>query len=152
MRVALDTNLLAYAEGVNADGRTEASRRLLQVLPQATVVIPVQALGELFVVLVRKGGRSRTAARDAIQAWTDAFAVADTAATTLARAADLAADHHLALWDAIMMAAAAEAGCRLLLSEDLQDGFCWSGVTVANPFAPAPHPLLASLMAGGAPR
>ncbi|WP_205963481.1 PIN domain-containing protein [Roseicella aquatilis] len=30
---------------------------------------------------------------------------------------------------------AAEAECRLLLSEDIQDGFTWRGVTVRNPFA-----------------
>ena len=35
---------------------------------------------------------------------------------------------------------------RLLLSEDLQDGFTWRGVTVANPFSASPHPLLAGLL------
>jgi hypothetical protein len=33
------------------------------------------------------------------------------------------------------LAVAAKGSCRLLLSEDLQDGFSWRGVTVANPFA-----------------
>ncbi len=41
-----------------------------------------------------------------------------------------------------MFGAAAEAGCRLLLSEDLQEGFTWGGVTVVNPFAATVHPLL----------
>ena len=41
-------------------------------------------------------------------------------------------------------AVAADAGCRLLLSEDLQDGFTWRGVTVVDPFADKPHPLLAA--------
>jgi hypothetical protein len=35
---------------------------------------------------------------------------------------------------------------KLLLSEDMQDGFVYRGVTVANPFAERIHPLLASLM------
>jgi predicted nucleic acid-binding protein len=46
-----------------------------------------------------------------------------------------------------VLAAAAEAGCRLLLSEDLQDGFTWQGVTVTNPFAPTLHPILVGLLA-----
>jgi predicted nucleic acid-binding protein len=50
--------------------------------------------------------------------------------------------HQLAFWDAIVLSAAADANCRVLLSEDLQDGFTWSGVTVVNPFAATPHPLL----------
>jgi hypothetical protein len=45
------------------------------------------------------------------------------------------------------MSAAADARCRLLLSEDLQDGFTWTGVTVVNPLAHSTHPLLRALIA-----
>jgi hypothetical protein len=38
----------------------------------------------------------------------------------------------------------------LLLSEDLQDGFSWAGVTVTNPFAATCHPLLEDALLGGA--
>jgi predicted nucleic acid-binding protein len=64
----------------------------------------------------------------------------------LIAAADLAATHRLGIWDSIMIAVAAENGCQLLLSEDLQDGFIWSGLTGANPFAAVPHPLLTALL------
>jgi predicted nucleic acid-binding protein len=60
VKVALDTNVLAYAEGVNAGTRREAALDLIRKLPQEVVVLPVQVLGELFNVLVRKGGRSRS--------------------------------------------------------------------------------------------
>jgi hypothetical protein len=50
-------------------------------------------------------------------------------------AADLATDHQLGIWDSVILSAAAEAGYRLLLSEDLQEGFTWKGVTVTNPFS-----------------
>lgn len=42
----------------------------------------------------------------------------------------------------VIVAVAAEAGCRLLISEDLQDGFTWAGLTIVNPFAQPVHPLL----------
>jgi hypothetical protein len=45
-----------------------------------------------------------------------------------------------------MLSAAADARCRLLLSEDLQNSFTWSGVTVVNPFAQTKHPLLDALL------
>ena len=61
-------------------------------------------------------------------------------------ATDLASDHGLTIWDSVVLAASAEAECRLLPSEDLQEGFTWRGVTVTNPFAPALHPLLAVLL------
>jgi predicted nucleic acid-binding protein len=38
-------------------------------------------------------------------------------------------------WDALLMATAAEGGCSLILTEDLQDGFMLGGVEIHNPFA-----------------
>jgi hypothetical protein len=35
------------------------------------------------------------------------------------------------------------------LSEDLQEGFTWGGVTVINPFASPQHPLLQALLEEG---
>lgn len=66
MRVALDTNVLAYAEGVNGIEKRDIVLELVRNLPQEAAVIPVQVLGELFNVLVRKAGRSRADAREAI--------------------------------------------------------------------------------------
>jgi predicted nucleic acid-binding protein len=146
MRVALDTNILAYAEGLNGIPNRQAAIDLLQKLPQEVLVIPVQALGELFNVLVRKAGRSPHAARAAILSWQDSFSVAETSTKVMIVAADLASQHQLGIWDSVILATAAEAGCRLLLSEDLQDGFTSAGVTVANPFAASLHPLLAVMV------
>lgn len=47
----------------------------------------------------------------------------------------------------MILSAAAEAGCRLLLSEDMQSGFTWAGTTIVDPFAAETHPLLATLKA-----
>ncbi len=146
MKVALDTNILAYAEGVNGVERKKAALDLVQRLPPDSVVLPAQALGELFHVLVRKAGRSPAKARTAILSWNDAYPVIDTTAAVMLAATDLATDHHLSIWDAVILTAAAEAGCRLLLSEDLHDGFTWSGLTVRNPFASPPNRLLQAIL------
>ena len=53
MRVALDTYVLAYAEGINGPAMKKTALELVSKLPQASVVLPVQTLGELFQVLVR---------------------------------------------------------------------------------------------------
>lgn len=146
MRVALDTNILAYAEGVNGAARRDTVLDLLRRIPQDAVVIPVQVLGELFNVLTRKAGRSRSQARAALLGWQDSFALAGTSAETMLAAADLATDHRLGIWDSVILSVAARAGCRLLLSEDLSDGFTWGGVTVADPFAARPHALLGAMI------
>ena len=146
MRVALDTNVLVYAEGANGAARRDAALDLVERLPPGVTVLPAQTLGELFNVLVRKAGRPAASARTAILNWRDAFPVVDTSASVLARAADVATDHRLSIWDAVILSAAADAECRLLLSEDLQEGFTWSGVTVTNPFATPRHELLEALL------
>ena len=145
MRVALDTNILAYAEGVNGAPMRKAALELVQRLPEGTTLLPVQTLGELFNLLVRKARRPPAKARKAILSWQDAFPLIETSAQVMLAAADLATDHQLSIWDSVILSAAAESGCRLLLSEDLQEGFTWKGVTVTNPFAPSKHELLTVL-------
>ena len=146
MRVALDTNILAYAEGVNGAGMKQAALELVEKLPNGAVLLPVQTLSELFNLLVRKAGREPTKARKAILGWRDAFSLIETSAEVMLAATDLATDHQLGIWDAVILSATAEAGCRLLLSEDLQEGFTWKGVTVTNPFSARKHELLTALL------
>jgi len=146
VKLALDTNVLAYAEGVNSAEKRAVVLELLRNIPQETAVVPVQVLGELFNVLVRRAGRSPQEARDALLSWRDAFPVAGTTPEMMMMAVDLAADHRFGIWDAVNLSAASQTGCRLLLSEDLQDGFTWGGLTVVNPFASPRHPLLNALL------
>ena len=147
MRVALDTNILAYAEGVNGAAMKETALELVEKLPEGAALLAVQTLGELFNLLVRKAGRAPAKARRAILNWQDAYPLIETSGEVMLAAADLATDHQLSIWDAVILSAAAEAGCRLFLSEDLQEGFTWKGVTVTNPFATPKHELLAALLA-----
>jgi predicted nucleic acid-binding protein len=105
--VALDTNILACAEGVNGAECREQAARILENLAGDTIVVPAQALGELFTLLVRKTGRPVADARAAVLGWHDAFPVADTSSAVLLDAKELAVGRRFALWDAIVLAAAA---------------------------------------------
>ena len=150
-RVALDTNILAYVAGVNRHpddaAKIDASRTLLKRLRgSASLVVPVQVMGELFVVLTRAGA-SRGDARATVLRMTEAFGAADSSASALFSALDLVAAHQLQFWDALILNAAAEAGCTLLLSEDMSNGFSWRGVTVLNPLAATTDDRLARLYA-----
>ena len=49
-------------------------------------------------------------------------------------AIDLHRLHAISFWDALIVRAAAAAGCQVLLTEDLQDGQVFEGVRVENPF------------------
>jgi predicted nucleic acid-binding protein len=150
-RVALDTNVLVYSEGIErsaADaGKVARSRELIRalVLSETQWLVPAQAFAELHSVLVRRGGLSPMQASARVRSLRDLCQTAPTGAETLGLALGAADEHHLQIYDAIIMAAAAESRCDLLVSEDLHDGFVWRGVTVTNPFGPSPDARLARL-------
>jgi predicted nucleic acid-binding protein len=126
----IDTNVLIYAQGAGAKG--DAARDAIL----AGGVISVQVLNEFAAVLRRK----------LRQDWQDvAAAVADVRAAldpvrpigvdTHEAALALAKDNGFGFYDALIVAAAIEAGCDLLLTEDLQAGRRIGNLTIANPFA-----------------
>lgn len=51
------------------------------------------------------------------------------------RAVELKTLFQLSFWDASIIAAAESAGCRHLISEDLNGGQAFGGIRVVNPFA-----------------
>ena len=148
MRVALDTNVLAYAEGLGDEVRCHMAGELIAQLNPTHAVVPVQVLGELSRVLTSKLKKSSADARELLLSWSDAVVVADTTWTAFQSAMDLSVDHQISMWDALIFAVAAENKCRLLVSEDFQNGFTWHGVTVVNPFEPKakPYKLLSMIL------
>ncbi|WP_058616579.1 PIN domain-containing protein [Tepidimonas taiwanensis] len=146
MRIALDTNVLAYAEGVRDERRCRLAIDWIERLPTDGVVLPAQTLGELARVLIGKAKRSTDQTRLAVLDWADSYEVADSTWRAFQSALDLVVDHGLSMWDALVLAVAAENRCRVLLSEDLQHGFTWRGVTVVNPFLEPTPPLLQALV------
>jgi predicted nucleic acid-binding protein len=120
---------------------------LVERLPLGEVIIPAQTLGELSRVLRSKAKRSAEDTRSAVLSWADTFSVADSTWPAFQAALDLNVDHKLQIWDALILAVAAEQHCRILLTEDMRAGFTWRGVTLANPFATEQDPLLEQLLA-----
>ena len=106
-------------------------------------------MGELYRVLTGKAKRDPSDVREAILSWADSYEIADSSWVAFQSALDLAADHGLQIWDALILSVAADNRCRLLLSEDLQNGFTWRGVTVVNPFVAPLSPLLSNILATG---
>lgn len=145
--IAVDTNVLVYAEGIDDQTRKVLARQILSQIPREQFVISVQTIGEMYNVLTRRGV-PREEARQRALGWKESLTVQETSASLMDTAVEVATAHRLRVWDALVLAAAAEARCDVLLSEDFQDGFAWRGVTVLNPFAEKPHKMLAKLLRG----
>lgn len=149
-RVALDSNILAYLAGlvrVAEDHPKIARVRVLigQLSMSASLIAPTQTLGELFIVL-RRGGASADDARAVLIEFAETFGTSASEIRTVLSAADLVVDHKLQFWDALIITAAADAGCTPLLSEDMQNGFVTRGLTIVNPLALHLHGKLQALL------
>jgi predicted nucleic acid-binding protein len=98
-------------------------------------VISVQVLNEFTNVLRRKLGRDWNEIEEAIEDIRAVLAPArPVTIDTHASAVTLSREHGFSFYDALIVASAVEAGCDLLLSEDLQHGRTVAGVAIQNPF------------------
>lgn len=124
-----DTNILVYLVA-NDPLKAQTSRDLLA----RGGTISVQVLNEFASVCLGKRGLDW----DTLDALLDGFRanlrVEALTQETQSRAMQLARRHRLAVYDATIIAAAAQAGCGLLYSEDLQHGATIAGVEIRNPY------------------
>jgi predicted nucleic acid-binding protein len=146
MRYAVDTNILAYADGVDGQMLSDRAFGILNQLSSHEMLLPVQVLGELFRVLRKKGLKSPFERDLAIRRWIKMSVLIETDLAIFEDALLLTHDHQFDIWDAVILSASASARCQILLTEDMKDGFVWRGTTVCNPFAEKLHPLLASVL------
>jgi len=98
-----------------------------------TGVLSLQVLQEYFAVATKKLGISAVAARRRI-ALLRQLDVITLEVEDLLGAIDLHRLHGFSIWDALVIRAASNGGCRVLYSEDLQDGRRIDGLEVVNPF------------------
>lgn len=133
-RVFLDTNVLVYADDLDAgDKRTRAQALLRQLITDSRAVISTQVVQEFFVAITRKLGVEAAVARKKVELLLRLDVVLVRPELVLA-AIDLHRLHGLSFWDALIVRSAASAGCGRLLSEDLSHGQVIEGVRIENPF------------------
>jgi predicted nucleic acid-binding protein len=145
-RAAVDTDVLVYAEGSGDDRRQDLAIEWMGKLNSVGYVLPVQVAGEFLRVQRKKLRRTALDSIAALKSLALQVQLAPTTAEAFAAAQDAVAQRGFDIWDAIVLSVASENKCAILLSEDMQDGFVWRGVTVCNPFAEKLHPLLASAL------
>jgi predicted nucleic acid-binding protein len=98
-------------------------------------VISAQVLNEFTNVARRKRQRDWSDIERAISVIRARFPdIMPLTADTHAAALDLARDHGLAFYDALIVAAAIEGKCDILYSEDMQNGRTIGGLAIVNPF------------------
>jgi len=125
-----DTNILVYAFASNDPRSTRAESLIAQ-----GGVIGVQVLNEFTNVTRRKLRWQWSQIEASLAVVEELFGpVAPLTTAIHAKGVELARDRGLSVYDALIVAAAQDAGCQLLFSEDLQHGQKFGTLTVENPF------------------
>ena len=134
MRLTFDSNILVYAADATAGDRHLGAVDLIARATGADCVQTLQSLSEFFSVATRKCGLPADQAMAFVDDWRTVFPVRAADESTLASAMEAVRDHKFSFWDAMILTVARQAGCRLLISEDLHDGQVLHGLKILNPF------------------
>lgn len=129
----VDTNVWVYA--VDGQDRRKQALARAALADRSDLVISAQILSEFFVTVTRKLARpvSPPVAREMVDRLARLPVVA-LDAHHVGAAIDGSAAWGISYWDALVIAAAASAGCVRILSEDLADGATYGSVVVESPF------------------
>jgi len=143
-RVALDSNILIYAE---LEPDSVKGKRAADLILRAAQdgVIPVQVLGEFLRFVQRRMPAAFEEAIRQASIYQAAFLTPPSTDAIINKAAELARTHHMQFWDCVVCAASADGGAKVLLTEDMQDGRILDGLRLTNPFVDANAAAIESL-------
>ena len=131
----IDTNILLYAVCPGTHDRPKAEKAR-DILRRDNLALSVQVLQEFYVQATRPTRAQSLSHADAaalISLWLR-FHIVELSVPLMQSALRLKDRYQTSYWDAAILAAASTAGCKELLSEDLNPGQSYNAVRVINPF------------------
>ncbi len=135
VRSFIDTNVLIYADASDAGAKQQRAAALIRMhMAAGSGVVSTQVLQEYVSAGLRKLALPVDLIRERIDFFVG-FEVVPATASMISRAIDIGARWKLSFYDALIVEAAKQSGCAVLLTEDLQTGASIAGVRIVNPFA-----------------
>jgi len=127
-----DTNLLVYLYS------TDPKSAIIENLIRAHfdhICVSTQVLNELYSVLTRKHLKTKEETQTIINDLIENYTIYCLDEQCIKRGIAIHIQYHFSYWDSLIIAAAFEAGCTTLYSEDLQHKQIIEGtLTILNPF------------------
>lgn len=134
--VCVDTNIWVYALAAEqSNDPNKKARAKASIKSAGQITITPQIINELGFVMIRKYAWSNDDLQTVIEDLLKRCTLHIPSSFWHIHALQLRKDYRLSYWDSLVMAAALEAGCQTLLSEDMQHQQRFSDLTVVNPFA-----------------
>jgi predicted nucleic acid-binding protein len=130
----LDTNVLIYAIDSSQGSKHKLATKLLLRAAIMRQPLMLQSLNEFAAVVTRKRLVSASQVIKILRFHEKSFSLIPPNSEDLFVAVHAQQAHNLSFFDALFWATSKRAGCRLLLTEDFQDGRSLEGVHFVNPF------------------
>ena len=132
-----DSNVFVYLFDESAPVKSGIAQSLVRnAIETRSACISHQVVQETLNVLTRKFARAPTSAH--AQAFLEQFLLplwqVMPSQALFAEALCVKVRYQFSFYDSLIVAAALEAGCKRLLSEDMQDGQRVAGLRIVNPF------------------
>ena len=134
-RFTLDTNILVYSVDNAAGAKHRLAIEIVDRAAECDCFLTLQALSEFYAAVTRKSIVPPPDAAAQASDWLEIFPCTAASASAVRTALMDAAAGRAAYWDALLIATAREAGCIVILTEDLGDGTNLGGLAIHNPFA-----------------
>ena len=133
----IDTNVLIYSFDAQSPAKRETARKLLtEALEKGTGVISYQVIQEFLNAATRKFAvpLKLKDAEKYLDFVLEPLCEVFSSAELYHQALEIADEWRFSFYDSLIVAAALEAECQVLYSEDMQDNQTIRGLTIRNPF------------------
>ncbi|MDR2899890.1 MAG: PIN domain-containing protein [Treponema sp.] len=130
-KVALDSNILIYNHSLDQEEKKLIARGFFKETP----IVSSQVLSEYLNVMRRNFKIPKLDLLQLCVLWLEQCSFQPVVLSTIKRAQDLVAKYDFQMFDGIIVAAALEAHCDILYSEDMQNGqIVENRLAIVNPF------------------
>jgi predicted nucleic acid-binding protein len=135
-KLFVDSNIWVYLFVSDDPDKNTVARNFIAEysLNNNLMVISYQVLNEVAAVLKIKKKLSEEKIRFVIETMLDLCLVQDFTKSILLKASSFRYEHDVSYWDSLIVATAVEAGCNMLISEDMQHGQSVSGLKIHTIF------------------
>jgi len=130
-RIALDSNILIYNHSLDHENKRLIARDFFKENP----VVSSQVISEYLNVMKKNFKMQKLELMQLCSLWLEKCTVQPVILSTIKLAQDLVGKYDLQIFDGIIIAAALEADCDILYSEDMQNGqIIENMLKIVNPF------------------
>ena len=130
-RIALDSNILIYNHSLDHENKRLIARNFFKENP----VVSSQVISEYLNVMKRNFKMPKLELMQLCSLWLEKCSVQPVILSTIKLAQDLVGKYDFQVFDGIIIAAALEADCDIIYSEDMQDGqIIENTLKIVNPF------------------